>query len=525
VPLEKKHKPVIVPASPARRIHKKGMSSERHLSSVAVAFAASLLVQCSGVEDTPAPAAGSGAGATGGVSAGMGGATGGTSAGSPAGGTAGSALGGTAGAGAAGAGGGAGNAAGGTSGFAGAGAGGLSGSGGAGAAGAGGAGAGAGGAGAGTSGSGGAAGASGAGGSAGAGAGGSAGTSGSSGSSPIGEFIIGADISEVDRQEKTGTNFVDNGSEQDILAILKARGFNWIRLRVFVDPRAQGGYSSQGYCDTANTVAMGARVKQAGLGFLLDFHYSDYWADPGKQIKPFAWRNISTIEALATQVQDYTRATIQAFVAGGARPDMVQIGNEITPGMLLHVPNDLNNPDGALTVTMPNGSIDNWPNLGLLLKAGVAGVKEVDSTIKIMLHTDRGGSAPSSTSFVEEAIAQDVPFDVFAVSCYVEYQGGPSACSQTLTAVLDANPNATFQVAIAEYAVDATNQASIDDSIRGTNEVVFDLPNERGAGTFFWEPTRYGAWGDGLFTFSGNNANATDAYMDYYDQMKVDFAR
>lgn len=497
---------VIVPASDARQSHRIRMSFSRQVSSLSVAFAASMLVQCSST-DPP----GGGAGATGGVAAGTGGATGGSGAG----GTAGTTPGGAAGTGGtAGTGGVAGSSVGGGSGLGGGGTGGTAGVGGAGAAGTGGGGAGAGGAGA--AGMGGATG--------GAGSGGTAGASGSGGL-PFTEFMIGADISEVQRQENTGTNFVDNGTEQDIFAILKARGFNWIRLRVFVDPRAQGGYSSEGYCDTANTVLMGARVKQAGLGFLLDFHYSDYWADPGKQIKPFAWRNISTIEALATQVQDYTRATIQAFVAGGARPDMVQVGNEITPGMLLHVPNDLDNPDGALTVTTPNGSIDNWPDLGLLLKAGVAGVKEVDATIKIMLHTDRGGSVESSTSFVEDAIAQDVPFDVFAVSCYVEYQGGPSACSQTLTAVLDANPNASFQVAIAEYAVDATSPSTIEVSIRGTNEVVFDLPNQRGVGTFFWEPTRYGAWGDGLFTFSGNNANATDAYMDFYDQMKVDFAR
>jgi arabinogalactan endo-1,4-beta-galactosidase len=348
---------------------------------------------------------------------------------------------------------------------------------------------------------------------------------GAGGAVSLGPFMLGADISQVQQQEDSGSTWVD-GTPKDMLTLLAARGFNWIRLRAFVDPTAQGGYSAEGYCDTAHTATMGARVKQAGMSFLLDLHYSDYWADPGKQIKPLAWRNISTIEALATQVQTYTRETVQALVSGGARPDMVAIGNEITPGLLLHVPDDPSDPDGALTVTMPNGSIDNWTNLGMLLKAGVAGVHEVDPSIKIMLHTDRGGSADASVYFVENAIEQGVPFDAFAVSCYVVYQGGPSACNATLSAVIDATPNATFSLVIGEYAVDTTDQATITNSIRGTNDAVWELPNGRGAGTFFWEPTRAGPWGDGLFTWGGGNtATAVDASMDLYDEMKVDYVR
>jgi arabinogalactan endo-1,4-beta-galactosidase len=292
-----------------------------------------------------------------------------------------------------------------------------------------------------------------------------------------------------------------------------------------VDPRAEGGYSADGYCDTAHTVTMGARVKQAGMGFLLDLHYSDYWADPGKQIKPLAWRDISTIEALAAEVRTYTRETVEALVNGGARPDMVAIGNEITPGMLLHVPDDPSDPDGALTVTLPNGSIDDWESLGMLLTAGVAGVHDVDPSIQIMLHTDRGGSADASVSFVENAIEQGVPFDTYAVSCYVEYQGGPSACSETLNAVIEATPGATFGLVIGEYAVDTTSEASVVESIRGTNDAVWELPEGRGAGTFFWEPTRSGAWGEGLFTWQGNTGTAVGAYMDLYEEMEGDFVR
>jgi arabinogalactan endo-1,4-beta-galactosidase len=470
------------------------MSLRRSRASGLVLVASAFLLHCSNAE-APAPIAGSGgsggsagSGGSGGSTAGTGGASSGASG-----------TGGVTAAGAGGtpaAGGGAGGAE--NGGALGAGDGGASASGGVGASGAG------------TGGTGGA---------------GGAGVGGKGGAAPLGPFMIGADISQVEEQEDSGSTWVDDGMQMDMLALLRGRGFNWIRLRAFVDPRAQGGYSSDGYCDTEHTVTMGARVKQAGMSFLLDLHYSDYWADPGKQIKPLAWRDISSIGELATQVRTYTRETVEALVNGGARPDMVAIGNEITPGMLLHVPDDPSDPDGALTVTMPNGSIDDWASLGMLLKAGVAGVHDIDPSIKIMLHTDRGGSADASVSFVENALEQGVPFDTYAVSCYAEYQGGPSACSETLNAVIEATPGATFGLVIGEYAVDTTSQASIVDSIRGTNDAVWELPEERGAGTFFWEPTRSGAWGEGLFTWAGNTGTAVGASMDLYEAMAGEFVR
>ena len=94
-------------------------------------------------------------------------------------------------------------------------------------------------------------------------------------------FILGADISWVQQQEDEGVRFTDHGQQKDILALLKDHGFNWIRLRVFHNPKAEKGYSKKGYCDLDHTLAMAKRIKAAGMGFLLDFHYSDTWADPG----------------------------------------------------------------------------------------------------------------------------------------------------------------------------------------------------------------------------------------------------
>ena len=131
------------------------------------------------------------------------------------------------------------------------------------------------------------------------------------------------------------------------------------------------------------------------MGFLLDFHYSDNWADPGKQCVPVAWQGYTTITELSAAVHDYTANAITQLIAGGARPDMVQVGNEITPGMLLDVCDANGQPTGPNQVT---GSTSSWSNLGALLKAGVKGVKDVDTGIKIMLHIDQGGDKPTEAA-------------------------------------------------------------------------------------------------------------------------------
>src|SRR5262249_6776862 len=138
------------------------------------------------------------------------------------------------------------------------------------------------------------------------------------------DFFIGADITWVQRDETNGATYTD-GTPRDILQLLKDHGFNYIRLRTFVDPRASDGYDrTNGYADLAHTITFGKRIKDAGMGFLLDFHYSDNWADPGKQCVPVAWQSATTIEQLATLVHDYTADAVTQLIGAGARPDMVQ---------------------------------------------------------------------------------------------------------------------------------------------------------------------------------------------------------
>ena len=186
--------------------------------------------------------------------------------------------------------------------------------------------------------------------------------------------IIGADISFLPQLEARGIKFSDKGIQKGVFGILKDHGFNYIRLRLFVDPSNDSGYSpGKGFCDLQQTLQMAKRIKKAGMKFLLDFHYSDTWADPGKQFKPAAWKNLN-FKDLAKTVFDYTTKVLLALKAQGTLPDMVQTGNEINHGIL-----------------WPEGNVQHLDSLAALLNAGMSAVKKLDPSIITLLHTALGG--------------------------------------------------------------------------------------------------------------------------------------
>jgi arabinogalactan endo-1,4-beta-galactosidase len=351
--------------------------------------------------------------------------------------------------------------------------------------------------------------------------GGTAGATGSGGSTGFSaSYLLGADISFAES--------ASSGSQDNLLSQLKAHGFNAIRLRTFVDPKAADGYDpTNGYCDMNHTVAFGKKVKSLGMFLLVDFHYSDNWADPGKQCVPVAWQKYTTIADLASAVHDYTKESITSLIAGGARPDMVQIGNETTPGMLIHVCDSSGQPTGNNQVT---GSTSNWSNLGALFKAGIKGVKDVDTGILTALHIDRGGDKPADTagaalslskSYIDNAIKQGVTFDVFGESCYQQYQGDPNSSTNTkntwtstLGGLASAYPN--IKILAAEYGP----------MQREINDVVFGLANNQGLGTFNWEPEKTGDWNTGHILFDWENDTFTaQPDLSLYDSMKTAYAR
>lgn len=349
------------------------------------------------------------------------------------------------------------------------------------------------------------------------GAGGGTAGAGGSGAAGVfdGPFALGVDISSVPEAIDGGATFADtDGTAKGLLEILGAHGFNYVRLRAFVEPWALYGYANptgdavrrkpKPYCDTDQTAAFAQEVKAAGMGFLLNLHYSDNWADPGKQVIPEAWRDAASIADMAGRVRDYTEATVQTMVDAGARPDMVQVGNEITPGMLIHVPSEAPDPDPWGNIdkveNTVSGSIDNWDNLATLLKAGIEGVKSVDPSIRIMLHVENTKHVEGVEAWVQQARSRGVEFDVLGLSCYTTFQGEPSTWRATFTTLAATFPELSF--AIAEYNPERTE----------ANEIMHDLPDGRGLGTFFWEPTQSGVWGSAMFTWTDGvfRANTED---------------
>lgn len=310
-----------------------------------------------------------------------------------------------------------------------------------------------------------------------------------------------------------GIRFLDTeGTEKPILDIFKANGVNFVRMRTFVNPYAPYGYASadnapgddscfrkqQAYNDKAHLVKYAKEIKEAGLGLLVNIQYSDTWADPNSQIIPEAWRDIDNLPDMAEQVRRYTRDVITDLEDAGAAPDMVQVGNEITAGMLVHIPTDTSNcwGDNVQLNTAVNGSAENWDNFSTLLKAGIQGVGDVNKDIPIMLHIENTASLSGMQWWVDNASQREVNFDVLGLSAYENFHGPIQQWNVNMQAMAQRYPN--LQFAFVEY-----NQ-----QITLINEIMMQLPNGQGLGSFFWEPTRSGAWGEAIFNWEGSTATA-----------------
>ena len=221
-------------------------------------------------------------------------------------------------------------------------------------------------------------------------------------------YIKGMDISSLDEIEKLGAKFYDNGEEGGLIEILKRYGTNYIRLRLWNDPKSPDGEPyGAGNTDYAATLRMAKRVKAAGLGFLLDFHYSDFWADPGKQRKPKAWEGYG-VEQLEQAVYDFTKENMLGFIGEGVVPDMVQVGNELSNGLL-----------------WPEGQVPNYGNIARFVSAGIRAVKETCPTAKIMIHLDNGGNNALYREWFDQYINRNngEDFDVIGLSYYPFWHG------------------------------------------------------------------------------------------------------
>ena len=291
--------------------------------------------------------------------------------------------------------------------------------------------------------------------------------------------MLGADISFLPELEARGIKFSDKGVEKDAIAILKDHGFNYVRLRIFNNPAADSGYSpGKGFCDLKHTLEMARRVKSAGLKLLLDFHYSDYWADPGKQFKPAAWKDIA-FTALEDSVYAFTKHVISELKKQGTTPDMVQMGNEINHGIL-----------------WPEGNVKHLDSLADLLRAGSRAVVDVDPKIQLMLHVALGGQNEESVWFIDNMIARKVPFDLIGQSYYPKWHGTLDDLQHNLN---DLVRRYNKDIIIVEYSHQK----------EAVNRIGFNLPNNRGKGTCIWEPLN--TW-EKIFDESGKSNELIELY-------------
>ncbi|WP_186758592.1 glycoside hydrolase family 53 protein [Echinicola salinicaeni] len=298
--------------------------------------------------------------------------------------------------------------------------------------------------------------------------------------------VIGADISFVPQMESRGVSYSDQGKEKDVVEILKDHRFNWIRLRLFVDPTSENGYSKEGYCGLEETLEMAKRVKASGMKFLLDFHYSDTWADPGKQFMPAAWEELEG-SALERKIYNYTKGVVERFIDEGVAPEMVQIGNEIHNGML-----------------WPVGKIegDQAESFCVLLRCASAAVRSVDPNIDIMVHIAKAHDLKNSIKFFDKIISRDVVFDIIGQSYYPEWHGELDNMEANLTELANRYEKPIIVVEYKEYK-------------KEVNEIVKNLPNGLGLGTFIWEATSPG-WGD-LFDRNGAANENIEIYPAFYE--------
>jgi arabinogalactan endo-1,4-beta-galactosidase len=295
------------------------------------------------------------------------------------------------------------------------------------------------------------------------------------------DFIAGADMSHLVFFENRGITYKDANQTGDALEILKQRGINCVRLRLFTSSAAQAQANPYNYTNNLTyTLPLAIRAKNAGLRLLLDFHYSDTWADPGHQSKPAAWADL-TFTALVQQLRSYNSNTIAAFKAAGAMPEYVQVGNEITGGLLW--------PDGA------NTSAAQWTKLGQLLTSAIQGIQDASGTNrpKIIIHIDRGGDWETTKWFFDNLVSKAVPFDIIGESYYPWWHGSLESLQTCLS---NAVTRYNKPVLIAETAFPWSNSTNIFGLTATTNgqvdfvatlaRIVKSLPNRQGIGVVWW---------------------------------------
>jgi arabinogalactan endo-1,4-beta-galactosidase len=305
-------------------------------------------------------------------------------------------------------------------------------------------------------------------------------------------FAKGADVSWLTEMEAAGRQFYNSsGTPQDCIQILKNLGMNAIRLRVWVDPAG-------GWCNTDDVVAKAIRAKNLGMRIMIDFHYSDSWADPGQQNKPAAWA-AHDFATLQTDVYNHTVAVLTALKANGVTPEWVQIGNETNDGFLW--------PTGKASVSMAN--------YAALISKGYDAVKAVDNTIKVIVQLSNGYDNSLYRWNFDGLKANGGKWDIIGMSLYPTSTNWSSLNSQCLTNMNDMVNRYSTPVMICEVGMSWDQATACNAFLTDLITKVKSLGNN-GLGIFYWEPESYNNWKGytlGAFDNSGKPTTALNAFQ------------
>lgn len=336
------------------------------------------------------------------------------------------------------------------------------------------------------------------------------------------ECLLGGDISMLTKYEEKGAKYYDiNGNSIQPLSFFKQEGMNAMRVRLFVDPTSSANTDTKGACqDLDYVIKLGKRIQDAGYKLIVDFHYSDTWADPGKQTLPKAWEGLTTAQ-LATKVYDYTTDCLKRMKAAGVPPDLIQTGNEITYGMLW--------PTGQVYPAGGNAT-GTMANFTSYLSNAIKACREQCPQAKIILHTELGNSHNSTVVFFKKMKENNIDFDVIGLSYYPDYHGKMATFNGTLTTLETNNPAKPIMIMETgygyEYALPGANTSYKEFAITQDGQAEFAKTlistlkqHSNVQGLFWWWPeaNEYGInwqnsvtdswWNASLFNNRNGRAN------------------
>ncbi|MDY6439112.1 MAG: glycosyl hydrolase 53 family protein [Prevotella sp.] len=334
---------------------------------------------------------------------------------------------------------------------------------------------------------------------------------------------VGGDISLLPSYEANGSKYrtTTGAAITDVITFSRDNGLNAMRVRLFVDPtKAPDAEKKEGVRqDLAYVTALGKRIKDAGLKFLLDFHYSDSWADPVKQYTPDAWVSLTDLQ-LYDKIYNYTKECLQTLKAAGADPDFIQTGNEISYGMCWG-----KRGSSSLKKCYTNNDA-NWLRFTTLLKNAIKACREECPQAKIIIHTERVANVTMQKAFYERMQKAELDYDIIGTSFYSYYHGSLQTLETSLNMLASNFPTKdiwlvevgyfyNWQPTIKSPGVDLSKQYPIDEAGQAAyTEALINVLNkhEKVKGLFWWmmEANEYGRTGSSQVTKDWYNAALWD---------------